>query len=79
MIDPRTGSPISHQLAAVTVISETCLLADGLATSVMILGQDAGLDWLEHYPGVEGLLIVRNEDGSFTEFMTSGFKQYLLD
>jgi len=78
-IDPRNGAPISHNLAAVTVISESCMIADGLATSVMVMGHEAGLEWLENYSGAEGLLIVRNSDGSFTESMTSGFEQYISD
>ncbi|NQV15282.1 FAD:protein FMN transferase [bacterium] len=78
-IDPRTGAPIDHHLAAVSVISENCMKADGLATSVMVLGQEYGLEWLEAYPDAEGLLIIREADGSFKEFMTSGFSQYLTD
>ena len=78
-IDPRNGSPISHNLASVSVISDDCMIADGLATCVMVLGPKVGLEWLEEYAGAEGLLIARNEDGSFTEFMTSGFKKYIVD
>lgn len=78
-IDPRTGSPIKHNLAAVTVISKTCMNADGLATSVMVLGQENGFDWLEAYPDAEGLLITRETDGTFKEYLTSGFGQYLAD
>ncbi len=78
-IDPRNGSPISHNLAAVSVITDECLIADGIATSVMVMGAQEGLAWLENYPNAEGLLITREADGSFKEYMTSGFKQYLLD
>ena len=78
-MDPRTGSPIDHNLAAVTVITNTCLMADGLSTSVMVLGLEEGLSWLEDFPDAEGLLITRENDGSFKEFMTTGFNQYLAD
>jgi len=78
-IDPRTGSPINHNLASVSVITSKCLIADGIATSVMVLGADAGLIWLEAYPDAEGLLITREADGTFKEYMTSGFQQYLVD
>jgi len=78
-IDPRTGSPISHNLAAVTVIADSCMLADAVATSVMVLGPIEGLEWLEAFPGAEGLLIFREKDGSFTEVLTSGFKEFLAD
>ncbi|MEA3287277.1 MAG: FAD:protein FMN transferase [Candidatus Marinimicrobia bacterium] len=78
-IDPRSGSPINHNLAAVTVIHQSCLVADGLSTSVMVMGSEAGLSWLEDFPDAEGLLITREKDGSFKEYMTSGFEQYLAD
>ncbi len=42
LIDPRTGRPISHPLTSVSVIHESCALADGYATALMILGPDHG-------------------------------------
>ena len=78
-IDPRTGSPIAHNLASVSVIANTCLLADGMATSVMVLGPEEGLEWLENMDAAEGLLITREADGSFKEAMTSGFREYIFD
>lgn len=77
-IDPRTGKPISHQLASVSIIAKTCMIADGTATAVMVMGKVEGLKWLEATPDTEGLLIVRLSDGNFQEFMTSGFNQYLV-
>jgi len=78
VIDPRTGSPISHNLAAVTVITDKCMYADGLATAVMVLGAEEGLDWLEDYPSAEGLLITREKNGEYREQMTSGFEKYII-
>lgn len=77
-IDPRSGKPISHQLASVSIIAKSCMVADGMATAVMVLGEAEGLKWLETIPEVEGLLIVRMPDGNFKEFMTSGFNQFLV-
>lgn len=41
-IDPRTGYPVKHDLASVSVIAESCMLADGWATAINVLGGDAG-------------------------------------
>jgi len=41
-IDPRTGRPIAHHLAAVTVIDRACARADALATALNVLGPDEG-------------------------------------
>jgi len=78
-IDPRTGSPITHNLASVSVIASTCLLADGMSTSVMVMGAEEGLLWIEGIEDAEALLIAREPDGSFEEYMTSGFKEYIFN
>lgn len=78
-IDPRTGSPIAHNLASVTIIANDCRTADGVATCVMVLGPEEGMSWLDNMEGVEGFLITRESDGSFTEYMTPGFEAYIVD
>jgi FAD:protein FMN transferase len=48
-LDPRTLSPVTHKLAAVSVISDTALEADGLSTLLMALGPERGYDFaLQH-------------------------------
>ena len=39
-IDPRTGRPITHTLASVSVIAESTMKADGWATALMVLGAE---------------------------------------
>jgi len=78
-IDPRSATPITHNLASVSVIANSCLIADGMATSVMVMGAEEGLTWLEGMEDVEGLLITREADGSFKEYMTSGFGAYIFE
>ena len=43
ILDPRTGAPIDHDLASVTVIAPTTMRADALSTALMVLGADAGM------------------------------------
>jgi thiamine biosynthesis lipoprotein ApbE len=45
----------------------------------MVLGPEEGLKWLENIADAEGLLITRETDGSFKEYMTTGFKEYIID
>jgi thiamine biosynthesis lipoprotein len=42
LIDPRTQRPVEHSLVSVTVIHESCALADGYATALMVLGPERG-------------------------------------
>lgn len=42
-IDPRLGVPVSHDLAAVTVISDEAAFADAMATALLVLGPNDGM------------------------------------
>ena len=80
-IDPRTGRPIEHSLASVTVVAETCAKADALATAALVLGPEAGLQMLEEQDGVEGYLLSRvgtGEDVTLATSATSGMEAMLL-
>jgi len=78
-INPKTGKPVTHNLASVTVITKSCVDADGLATATMVLGPENGLDWIERMPDVEALLIIRESEDKFKTSQTSGFEKYLVD
>ena len=41
-IDARTGRPVTHRLASVSVAAASALEADAWATALMVLGEDAG-------------------------------------
>ncbi len=71
-IDARTGRPVAHNLAGVTVISETAAYADAMATALLVLGPEAGVTLAEEL-GVAGYFLVRNNSG-IEEITTSSFK-----
>lgn len=78
MINPKTGYPVEHSLASVTIIADNCALADGLATAVLVAGVNDGLKILENYPSCEALLVERLSDNSFKETFTSGFRKLAI-
>jgi len=63
-IDPRTGRPISHSLASVSVIHPSCMTADALATALSVLGPDEGRKFVER-EGLAAFFLIRTEDGEF--------------
>ncbi len=74
-IDPHTGWPVRHEPASVTVIRPSCAEADGLATTIEVLGPEDGFAFaLERKLAV--LLLCRTE-GGISEKMTPSFKDYL--
>lgn len=44
-IDARSGLPIAHRLASVTVVDSSTTRADGLSTLLMLLGPDKGFEF----------------------------------
>lgn len=56
ILDPRTGMPV-RGVRSVTVVCPDGELADGLATSVFVLGVDEGLRLVDTLRGVEALVI----------------------
>lgn len=56
IIDPRTGYP-SSGIISVTVFAPNAELADALATSVFVMGQEVGLDRIDQLPQVECIII----------------------
>jgi len=73
-MDPRTGRPVAHGLASVTVLHDECMMADGWATALNVLGPDEGYA-LAAREGLAVLFIVRGDDGRFTERATPAFTE----
>jgi thiamine biosynthesis lipoprotein len=42
-IDPRTGYPVTHDLVSVTVLHESCMMADAWATALSVAGPDEAM------------------------------------
>jgi thiamine biosynthesis lipoprotein len=74
-IDPKTGMPTTHRLASVTVVSDSAMQADGLATALMVMGEGKGLP-LAKAQGIAAFFILR-EDKGFTARSTEAFRRYL--
>ena len=75
VLDPRTGWPVSHELTAVSVISTTTVMADALATALLVLGPETGLALAEHEQ-IAARLVVRSTDG-LTVLRTPAFEAAL--
>lgn len=75
-IDPRTGRPVSHNLAAVYVIAQETALADAMATAFMVLGLDAGLE-LATRENMAVYFIYKTAGATFADAITDGFTRYL--
>jgi FAD:protein FMN transferase len=74
-IDPRTGRPIEHELAAVIVVSSTAVEADAWATAFNVLGEEAGyaLAASREMP----VMFLSRRNGQVVRRVTRWFEPYL--
>ena len=74
-VDPRTGEPIAHGLASVSVVHESAMWADGWSTALMVLGLEAGLA----FATAHGLAarFVQREGEDFSEHFSPALAELL--
>jgi len=75
-INPLTGRPITHYISSVSVIHDSCMTADALATAINVLGPEKGLQ-LARKQNLPVLLILR-KGNNFIERMSPSFKKLAL-
>jgi len=74
-IDPRSGRPVAHAPAAVTVIAADAMHADAWATALTVLGADAGHAFAETH-GLAARFALRTDGGIVTR-STPAFDAHL--
>ena len=76
-LNPATGWPVTHTLASVTVLDETAMRADALATALLVLGPQAGYSLADELQ-LPAYFVIREQQG-FSERYTQAFAKYLAD
>ncbi|MEE4278206.1 MAG: FAD:protein FMN transferase [Halieaceae bacterium] len=74
LVDPRTGYPVDHELVSVTVIHEDCMVADALATGLIVMGLDAARA-LAEAQGLAAQFVTAGSEGLDVHY-TEGFAVY---
>ena len=70
-IDPRSGYPVPHEVASVSVLADDCMQADPLGTTLSVLGAERGMAYARKH-GLAVLMIVRTSHG-FEQRMSPAF------
>ena len=74
-INPRTGQPITHNLASVTVLRASCMEADAWTTGLLVLGPEDGYE-LATREKLPALFVTRGANG-FEQYATAEFDRFL--
>jgi thiamine biosynthesis lipoprotein len=82
-IDPRTGRPVRHELASVTVLNDSAMEADAMATALLVMGPERGFRLAQQQELAALFIVIEKESldslGSFKEMATREFEQYLIN
>ena len=78
-INPKTAYPVQHSLLSATVITDDCMIADAYATTFMVMGVEQTKDFLSKHPNLQAFLIFTNDDGSWENWSTDGFKSLVIN
>lgn len=76
IIDPRTGEPVSNDLASVCVIASTCARSSALATGLFVLGRERGWE-LARREGLACAFFVR-EGNAIRRVATPEFERVIV-
>ena len=71
-IDPRTCRPVVLPPATSSVIADSCMVADAVATAVMVMPESERISFCEKL-GADLYCVTRAESGEFVVAKTSGF------
>ena len=75
-IDPRSGRPVTHGLASVTVLHPSTMLADAWATGLLVLGPERGYELA--LKNKLAVFFIIHADGEFKEESTPAFKPHFV-
>ena len=74
-IDPVSLRPVTHNLASVTVVADTCMEADAWATAINVLGPVEGFEIAKQHD-IDALVVSRTKAG-YTIEGTGSLQQYV--
>ena len=77
ILDPRSGKPVEHDLALVSVVADTAMQADAWATALFVMGPDAGLQ--HAMQNAMAALFLRRSHGELIESATPAFQRFSPD
>ena len=76
IINPKTGWPINNNIISASVITENCIDADAIATILMLLPYDEGIELVNNMNNVESLLFIDNNN-EITMLKSKDFDKYI--
>ena len=61
-INPKTGFPVQTDVISVTVLSQSCMVADAWATALMVMDHDTGYAKVEDESDIDAVWILKDNN-----------------
>lgn len=74
ILDPRTGYPADNEVASVSIITDRSMDGDGNSTSILLLGLEEGMKFVESQKNIEAIFITYDKK----VYVTSGLKDTFI-
>ena len=65
IFNPKSGQPVQSDISAISVISPSATLADGLSTAALVIGEEEFKSILQKYPNTSAFIVRPNESTSW--------------
>lgn len=78
-IDPKTGFTKNGNTLGVNILAENCATADAYATALMAMNLDSAKKLLNNQKTLDAYIIYLDDNGETKEFMTSGFRNLIVN
>jgi thiamine biosynthesis lipoprotein len=73
IFDPRTGWPEQHDVGGGSIVAPDSMTADALATSLFVLGREAGMRFIDPWTNAAAIFIAREAEDRFRSIPRSRF------
>jgi thiamine biosynthesis lipoprotein len=78
-IDPRTGYTTKNTLLCISIITDECAMADGVATGCLVMGKEKAIEFLGLHPEFEAYMVYSDEQGNYRTWISEKLQSNLSE
>ncbi|WP_430409875.1 FAD:protein FMN transferase [Kordia sp.] len=78
ILNAKTGYPMKNNVLSVSVVAESCMIADAYATAFMVMPYDKTKKLLSELKDVDAYVVSRDQYGNIQKYVTKGFQDLII-
>ena len=78
-IDPKTGYPAKNRLLSATIVADDCTMADGIATSCMVMGKEKAIEFIKAHRDLSAYFVFSDDSGNFKSWMSDDLSKKITE